>query len=837
MHSAQTLYICYLAMPRLIVAHIIRAGVLVSAALCAALRAEAQQLAGVVLDTARAPVVGASVMVGSTGTTTDAQGRFRLRVHRAADTLWLSVSCLGFEPQVLAVLPDGAAELSVVLRPELLDIDEVRVLAQQRRSENIERISIRHLGQLPSVAGSFEAVLKTLPGVASSNELSSQYSVRGGNFDENLVYVNGIEIYRPLLVRSGQQEGLSFVNPDLVGAVSFSAGAFNAEYGDKISSVLDVQYRRPTQFATTLSANLLGVNLSTQGVLPSRRVDYLLGARYKTNRYLLASLDSKGDYSPSFFDLQGLVNIDLGHRLQLSLLGNVAINSYRFAPTVRSTEFGTMGSTIRFSVYYEGLELDRSTVGLGAATLRYTPVPGHTLSLYSANHFTREAETYDLLGEYYLNDLDNTMGSSAHLDSLINVGVGGFLNHARNYLHARINTVGLRGQHVLPMGHLSWGLNANIERIADELSEWELVDSSGYVVPQAPSDGLGLRNVLRTNNMLSSTRLSAFAQHGARFDLGSLTLRTTVGLRASWWSYSREPLISPRMSIGIVPSGLRDLQLHLAAGLYHQPAFYKELRRPNGQLNPSLRAQRSAQVLLGLNYYFMAWERPFRLSMEAYYKHLSRLVPYRVDNVRLIYAGQNMAHGYARGTELKLNGEMVPGLESWFSLSLMRTMEDIDGDSYWDAESGQAVSPGYYRRPTDQRLTLSMFFQDYLPGNDKFKVHLTGAYGSGLPGASANPARYDLIFNMPSYKRIDIGFTASLYSADSRHRSLIKHRLANLSELELGAEVFNLFNFSNTVSYLWVRAVGNQEGTSMGLYAVPNYLTLRRINVKLTLRF
>ncbi|MBR7068518.1 MAG: TonB-dependent receptor plug domain-containing protein [Bacteroidales bacterium] len=812
---------------------------LLVALLCPARWLNAQVFSGIVVDTARRPVAGAAVVADglNAGVATDADGRFALRIASSSGySLRLVVSCLGFTPDTLMLDRNHTQPLLIVLSPALHDIGEVQVAAAYRRVDNIERISVRHLGQLPNVSGSFEELLKTLPGVSSSNELSSQYSVRGGNFDENLVYVNGIEIYRPLLIRSGQQEGLSFVNPDLVEAVNFSAGAFNAEYGDKISSVLDVRYRTPNRFATSLSVSLLGANLSVEGITPSQRVSYLMGLRYKTNRYLLASLDSKGDYTPSFIDLQGILGINLTPRLDLSLLGNLAINTYRFAPIMRSTEFGTMGSTLHFNVYYWGQEYDRSTVGMGAATLRYALDAGHSLSLTTAHYLTRESETFDLLGEYYLNDLDNELGSSAYTDSLINVGVGGFLNHARNYLYAQISTLGLRGEHPLALGRIDWGLTASRERISDELNEWERIDSSGYTLSPTP-DAFSLSNVLRCSNALASTRLSAFAQHTGRFDLGALTLRTTVGLRASWWSYTAEPLISPRLAINLTPNGLRDLQLHLAAGLYHQPAFYKELRLPSGNLNPNIRAQRSAQVLLGLNYYFSAWERPFRLSAEAYYKHLSQLVPYRVDNVRIDYAGQNLARGYARGVDFKLNGQMVAGLESWLSLSFMRTMEDIQGDSYIDALSGQTQYPGYYRRPTDQRFALSLFFQDYLPGYETFRVHLTGAYGSGLPGTTATPERYDLTFDMPSYKRVDIGFTASLFNATDRQRSLIKRQLMNLSELEVSAEVFNLFNFSNTVSYLWVRAVGNQEGTSLGMYAVPNYLTLRRINLKLTLKF
>lgn len=788
---------------------------------------------GEVVDSTNSPLVGAAVYVQGTtiGTATRNDGSFKLNIGQISDSVVIKVSCVGYRAASVWVNPN-TDKLRLVLSPESQAIDEVYIKANQRRVGNIERLNVKDIEYLPNISGNFESLLKSMPGVSSSNELSSQYSVRGGNFDENLVYVNGIEIYRPFLVRSGQQEGLSFINPDLVDAVEFSAGAFNAEYGDKMSSVLDVRYRTPDRFAASASASLLGASISTEGISRNKKFTHLMGLRYKTSKYMLNSLDSKGDYTPTFLDWQGLFTYQISSSISCSVLGNYSSNSYLFAPDVRETRFGWFNNSLQLKVFYEGQEVDKFQSGMGAVIFNYKPSQKIDVSVYSANYITHEEETFDLLGQYYLNELDNQLGSTTYSDSLINVGIGGFLNHARNYLDARIHSVGTHGQYSFDGGSFKWGANFQRDFIEDEISEWDYVDSSGFALPYNGSS-IALNNVLKSKNKIDITRIGGFVQLGNSFELGNFDLNTTVGVRISWWNYGKELMFSPRASITLIPQNNRDLQFHLSTGIYYQSPFYKELRFPSGDLNSSIKSQKSTQLLLGTNYYFSAWERPFRLSVEAYYKWLDNLIPYKVDNVRVKYAGENIAVGYAKGIDLKLNGEIVSGAESWVGVSLLKTEEDIENDMYIVGD--ELIKPGYYSRPTDQRFTFSLFFQDYLPGNEKIKVHLTGFYGSGLPTTVSGTDRYDLQFKMSSYRRVDIGFTASIYDKN-RNKSMVKKDLKWLSSVYFGAEIFNLFNFSNTVSYLWVRTVGNQENQS-GQYAVPNYLTSFRVNLKLAVTF
>lgn len=791
---------------------------------------------GFVTDSVGSPVPFASVVVegGPIGVSTDINGRFRITLP-AAQSAVLTISCVGYKSTSVLINADvnsPIVELRVKLDVNELLIDEIRVSSDRRWTGNIERVNARDISFMPNVSGNFESIIKLMPGVASTNELSSQYSVRGGNFDENLVYVNDIEIYRPFLVRSGQQEGLSFINSDLVSAVEFSAGAFNAEFGDRMSSVLNVSYRMPTSYQSGVSLSLLGASAYTEGVLGNRKFSYITGVRYKTSSYLLNTLDVKGDYTPSFLDWQGLFSYRLNDKLAFSFLGNYATNSYQFAPDVRETRFGVFSNALQLKIYYEGKELDRYISGMGAAYVEYAPSQNTSIKIYSANYITHESETFDLLGEYFLNELDNSMGSGSYGDSLINVGIGGFLNHARNFLFARINNFGLVGSVRFSNAKLKWGAQLQHEFFDDELNEWNLLDSSGYAIPYNGS-AIGLSNVMVAGNSTSVNKLSAFSQLDYSLSRGAFTLATNTGLRLLYWDYTGDVLVSPRVSLSLKNQRLKNFNFHLAGGVYYQPPFYRELRMPNGSLNPNIKAQRSVQLLAGLEYYFTAWNRPFKLSVELYNKWLDNLIPYKVDNVRIRYAGQNLAKGFARGVDIKLNGELLEDAESWVSISLLKTMEDILHDSYVDA-NGQTVYPGYYPRPTDQTLGFNLFFQDYLPGNPTFRVHLSANYGTGLPVGVNGIDRYDVTFRMKDYKRVDIGFTKIL--RDETSSNGISRKLKGFKGIWLGAEVFNLFNFNNTVSYLWIQTVGNQQGES-DTFAVPNYLTSRRLNIRLQLKF
>ncbi len=782
-------------------------------------------IVGEVKDSLNHPVEFANIVIQgtNTGTSTDEYGRFRLKVN-SNQNLTLQISCVGFVAKSIAInVQDGEKkDVNVLLTPFENSIEGVSVISSRHKFSNIERINIKGIEQIPNVSGSFESILKSLPGVSSSNELSSQYSVRGGNFDENLIYVNGIEVYRPFLVRSGQQEGLSFVNSDMVSDVEFSSGGFNAEYGDKMSSVLSIKYRKPDKYAANIGVSLLGTNVTLEGVSKNKKFSHITGFRYKTSKYLLNTLDSKGDYKPSFIDLQSYLNYDFSSKFSLSFLGGYSSNKYQFAPDVRETRFGTFNNALQLKIYYEGQEVNVFETATSALSAEYKPNENFQFKLSGSGFVTYERETFDLLGEYWLNELDNSLGSDTYSDSLINVGVGGSLSHARNFLFARVLAVENTNIWTSGINKLKWGVKYQHELIDDQLSEWELIDSSGYSTPI--SDNLELSYWLKAANIIQSNRVSGYVQDDISFTTSNFNIITSAGARLSYWDYNNEMLLSPRASITLEPRWRNDLSFHLSGGVYYQPPFYKELRTLDGKLNANIRSQKSIHVVLGSEYKFTSWDRPFRFTTEAYYKHLSNLIPYRVDNVRIRYQGENISKGYAMGLDFKVNGELVKGAESWASLSIMRTYEDIINDNY-----------GKFPRPTDQFINFGLFFQDYMPGNPSFRVHLSGHFGSGLPVGIPKDNRYDLVTRMPSYKRVDIGFSKVFKDENGKDAGKLKG-VKWIKSLWLSAEVFNLLNINNTISYMWIQTVGNQDNMS-GRYAVPNYLTSRRLNFKLTIKF
>lgn len=786
-------------------------------------------ISGIVKDTLNKPIPSASVIiVGSpVGVSTDNEGRFTLEVADV-DTLVLQFSCLGYQTYEMPAKLAKGRYLEVILKPSDELIEGVYIRSGQRRVGNLERIGIDGINMSPNISGGLETLVKLMPGVSSSNELSSQYSVRGGNFDENLVYVNDVEVYRPFLIRSAQQEGLSFINPDMVSSVEFSSGGFTAEFGDKMSSVLNVRYREPKANALKVSAGLLGASITLEGIALGNSLTYLSGFRYKTSRYMLNSLETKGDYSPSFFDWQGLVNHQFSNKFSVELLGNLAINRFDFQPIVRETRFGVFNNTLQLKIYYDGQEKDKYLSSLVALMANYRLTSSSNLKLIGSTYYSHEQETYDLLGQYYLNELDNSAGSKTYGDSLINVGIGGFLDHARNFINLNIYSLNLIGEQWLGKSRIKCGLQFQREVLNDELLEWGLVDSSGFAIPY---DGslVGLDRYFEASSAIESYRTLGFAQADINFNIGNWEYRVIAGLRANHWTFNDELILTPRIAVGFNHTAKRSLQYRASFGYYYQPPFYRELRLPNGELNRDIRAQQSIHALAGVEYFFTAWNRPFRMNMEVYNKWLNRLIPYTIDNVRLSYSGQNLAKGYARGVDLRVNGELVPGAESWLSLSLLRTQEDNLYD-YYTNEEGKTIYPGYYFRPTDQTFSLSLYLQDYIPGDKSFRVSLTGIYGSGLPLVDSETPYHDN-FRMPSYKRIDVGFT-KIFIDEGKRLS----RNAKISHLSVGVDVFNLFNFNNTVSYLWVQTVANQEGDSYR-FAVPNYLTSRRVNVRVQMNF
>ena len=780
------------------------------------------------------PAVNISIIDLKGGITSNNNGFYSISIKPNRSHV-VAYSFVGYQTEKVRIpmLKKGQEYiLNIILKESNTLLDDIIVKDQKSRKNNLSRIKTKHVEVIPGSSGGIESVLKTLPGVSSANELSSQYSVRGGNFDENLVYVNGIEVYRPFLIHSGQQEGLSFVNSDLVGSILFSAGGFSAKYGDKMSSVLDIKYKQPKKISSSVSMSLLGGSAHLEGISKNRRLSYLLGLRHKSNQYLLNSLDTEAEYRPRFSDLQTFINYKLNTNWDISFLSNISSNQYQMIPQDRNTDFGTFNEALRLTIFFEGRELDKYQTYFGALSTKYNPNTKVKLELTASAFQTYEEENFDILGEYWLYQLDNNLGSDNFGDVAFDRGVGKYINHARNSLDARVLNLSHKGNYSEKDKNINWGLKFQNEKIDDKISEWTLIDSAGFTLPH-PYDSIGLpsnpnqqvlmNELLKTDISISSFRQSGYLEYSQ--DINNLSLN--AGTRSSYWSYNEELLVSPRISLAYAPNWEKDVVFRLASGIYYQSPFYRELRYPSGEVNQNIKSQKSVHYVLGSDYLFYKWGRPFKWITEIYYKKLDDLIPYKVDNVRIQYLAENNSKGYATGIDLKINGEFVSGVESWASLSIMKTEEDIIGDSYID-ENGNTVYPGYIARPTDQRVNFSLFFQDYIPGNMNYKMHLNMIYGSGLPFGPPKSEKYQDVLRIPDYRRVDIGFSAVLKSENKRSRL----RFMNiLNSAWLSAEVFNLLDINNTVSYLWVSDVGGRQ------YAVPNYLTRRQVNLKLVLRF
>ncbi|MDE5749366.1 MAG: TonB-dependent receptor plug domain-containing protein, partial [Duncaniella sp.] len=695
-------------------------------------------------------------------------------------------------------------------------LNQVEIVELKKQTGSVERLDISDIKRSPDASGgSVEAVLTTMAGVTGSNEMSSQYSVRGGSYDENSVYINGIEVYRPQLVSSGQQEGLSIINPDMVGAVGFSTGGFPAEYGDKMSSVLDITYRQPEAFEGSVSASLMGASLAIgQG---TKRFSQLHGIRYKKNSSLLSSMDTKGEYDPSFFDYQTSITGRINERLTLSLLGNISINRYLFTPANRTTTFGTSSDAKQFTVYFDGHERDRFETYFGALSLDWRVSRGTNLQLLGSGYLTNELVSYDISGEYWL-DQAGTSEIGGEL------GVGRYHEHARNRLKASVMALTLRGQTALNRNHtLSYGINVQGEKIMDRTREWELRDSAGYSLPANP-DLLQMVYNLASHHDVSSTRMALWAQDAWKFTTGAGFFTLNAGVRLSHWSFNKETLVSPRVTLGFVPERHPGWAFRAATGLYYQAPFYKEFRMPVTDeagnqtivLNDQIKSQRSFHLIGGADYTFRSFGRPFRLSGEVYYKALSNLVPYEIDNLKIVYSGLNESSGHAVGIDMKLFGQFVPGSDSWVSFSLMNTTENLHGVKV--------------PRPTDRGYSFGLFFTDYFPKVPRLKFSLRGIFMQGLPSTSPRSSRDKGYFRMPPYKRVDAGLSYALISPakEGETRTGLKKYLKSVW---LGVDLFNLLDITNVASYYWVTDVNDVQ------YAVPNYLTRRQINVRLSVDF
>jgi len=797
---------------------------------------KAQTIEGIITDINNnfLSSVNISIINKSNGVTSDISGKYKIYTEANRSHV-IAFSFIGYQTEKIRIpmLKKGQNyTLNIILQESNIILKDIIVKDQKSRKSNLSRIKTKHVEVIPGSNGGIESILKTLPGVSSANELSSQYSVRGGNFDENLVYVNGIEVYRPFLIHSGQQEGLSFVNPDLVGSILFSAGGFAAKYGDKMSSVLDIKYKKPKSSNGSVNLSLLGGSAHFEGINNNKRLSYLFGIRHKSNQYLLNSLDTEAEYKPRFSDLQTYLNYKLDTDWDISFLANISKNEYNMIPQNRDTDFGTFNEALRLTIYFEGQEVDRYETYFGALSTKYNPNTHLQLQLTTSAFQTFEQENFDILGEYWLYQLDNNLGSDNFGDIAFDRGVGKYINHARNSLEARVINFSHKGNFNNNNTIIDWGIQFQQEDIDDRIHEWSLIDSAGFILPH-PTDSIGLpsnnnqqvniNELLKTNINISSSRQSGYIQYSK--DMNNLSLN--AGTRSSYWSYNEELLVSPRISLAYAPNWQKDVVFRLASGIYYQSPFYKELRYPNGELNENISSQKSIHYVLGSDYLFYKWGRPFKWITEVYYKKLDNLIPYKVDNVRIQYLAENNSNGYATGIDLKINGEFVSGVESWASLSIMKTEEDIIGDTYID-QDGNNVEVGYIPRPTDQRVNFSLFFQDYIPNNLNYKMHLNMIYGSGLPFGPPKSEKYEDVLRIPDYRRVDIGFSAILKSENKK--SKIKF-LNVINSAWISAEVFNLLDINNTVSYLWVTDVGGRQ------YAVPNYLTRRQLNLKLILRF
>jgi hypothetical protein len=811
--------------------------------------AQRATIKGVLYDTEGQAVENAVVHVldHNLQTITDDYGRFTLAVPENTD-LNILIQHISHRDTVIALRLKSreTRNLSITLQTVGNRLQQVNI--RGKSEAGYIQVNPKLSFQMPTPGGGMESLIKMMPGISSTNELSTQYNVRGGNYDENLIFVNDIQIYRPFLVRSAQQEGMSFINPDLTGNVIFSAGGFEAKYGDKMSSVLDVQYKTPTQYGGSVSASMLGATAHAEGKVDST-FSFLVGLRFHSNAYLLKSLETHGDFKPRFFDTQMLLNWDISKKFSISLLGNFSINSYLYQPEDRTTTWGSIENMKRVTVYYDGQELDRYENYLGGLTFHYRPNDKNHLRLILSSYFAKESERYDIQSQYFLSDIEADLGNEdGEIAQEVSIrAYGTYLEHARNAITSVVSAANLLGEHKLPHSNLlSWGVKAQNEYINDHIKEWTMRDSSGYTLPMmhntpgvsVPLDdpsrilAFGEHDYLKCNNLLNTVRFTGFVQDVWKIDDDTLPhYILNAGVRFHYWTLNKKEFTaSPRLSFTYDPHWKHDWRFIVKTGLYYQPAFYREMRRPDGSLNRDIRSQRSVHVVAGTEYNFLIWRRPFKFTAEAYYKYMDHLISYTVDNVRIIYSGENDAKGYAAGLDLKISGEFVRGLESWFSVSLMKTAEDIIGDYYID-QDGNRVEPGYIPRPTDQRVAFNLFFQDHIPGYPQFRVHLNFVFASGLPYGAPNAPAYMRVLRDTWFRRVDLG-CSFMFLEQSRDRMRNKSKFVrSIKNAGVYIEVFNLLGTSNISSHFWVTDISGSQ------FAVPNYLTGRLINVKFSIEF
>ncbi len=802
--------------------------------------AQTGTLNGIILNSDNLPIEGVNIKADNTGTQTNENGFYELKVPANTDVKIVYSHIAHKNTTITVNLKNGEVfEFNPVMNATIEEIEVVVLNGRKRKDvQGVITIKPSVIRKIPGANAGVENLLKTLPGVSSNNELSTQYSVRGGNYDENLVYVNGIEVYRPFLIRSGQQEGLSFVNSDLVSNVDFSAGGFQARYGDKLSSVLDITYKKPVDFGVAADLSLLGGSVAVETRSKDSKFTGIAGLRYRDNSLLVNARETETNFNPKFADLQTYLTYQFTDKFELSFLGNASINKYDFEPLTRQTNFGTLDNPLALLVFYEGQERDSYQTLFGALQGTYEVNDNLNLSLVASTYHTTEEEHFDILAEYRLGEVNSNIGDENLGEVEFSEGIGGQLTHGRNDLDALITNIEHKGTYNKNENEFKWSMKYTREDIRDRLIEWEVIDSAGFSInppdvggfndqPYTPDTTplVAFQNVQARNNT-QINRLQAYLQWSKRSKLGNSDVWYNAGVRSHSWNVNDEgsaiesdwqTVFSPRAQFAIKPDWEKDMLFRVSGGLYYQPPFYRELRAADGIVRPNVKAQKSFHLVFGNDYSFKIWDRPFKLTTEAYYKGLTDVNPYTIENVRIRYRANNTAEAYAYGLDLRLNGEFVPGTESWFSFGYLKTEENIN-------------NRGYIPRPTDQRLKFAALFQDYVPNIPSMKMYLNLVYNTGLPGGSPSFADpYVFQSRLPDYRRADAGFQFVIVDEKKQFDHGWKKPF---KELSFGFEIYNIFDNQNSITNTWVRDVYSKRQ-----FAIPNFLTPRVFNVRTTMRF
>ena len=803
-----------------------------------ALWAQKATVRGVILDMFDQPIPSVNITFGNTGAISDLDGYYLIEIS-ANKQVQVTYSHIGHKnvQATLNLSNNEDYELNPVMKTDIEQIATVVISGREnKRIQGITTLSPEAIRRMPSAISGVTSLLTSLPGINSNNELSTQYAVRGGNYDENLVYVNEIEVYRPFLIRSGQQEGLSFVNDDLTSSVDFSAGGFQAKFGDKLSSVLDITYRKPTELQASVDASLLGASVSAGGISDDGKFTGIVGLRYRDNSLFVNAKETQTNFKPTFLDAQTYLSYKFNNKLEVGFLGNIAINKYSYKPLTRQTNFGSLADPVALLVFYDGQEEDKYDTYFGALKATYVASQNYTAKFIGSIYQTQEQEYFDILAQYRLGEVDTSIGSENLGEVTFSEGIGSQLTHARNNLDALIVNLEHKGNATIGENEFEYGVKFTHEDIRDRVQEYEIIDSAGFSIRPPVIDFANLQPYepftseivpytnIRAQNDVQINRLSGYGQWSRRTTIGSTDLWLNAGVRAHNWSVSGQDIqtttqtvFSPRAQVSLKPNWDKDMLFRLSGGVYHQPPFYRELRDSTGTVRPGVKAQKSIHLVLGNDYSFDLWDRPFTLNSEVYYKKLTDVNPYTLDNVRIRYRARNNAVAYAYGLDLRLAGEFVPGTESWISLGYLKTQENID-------------NKGYIFRPTDQRLKIGMLFQDYVKVVPNLKGYLNLQYNTGLPGGSPSYADpYNFQERLPDYKRVDLGVSYVIIDAQrQKEEGVLKY----FKELTLGAEIFNIFDVQNSISNTFVRDVYTKVQ-----YSIPNYLSPRVFNVRLTAKF